>query len=368
MSQEVRTSPTVVDLSEASPSEPLWNQGIASDQVTESSGNLMVESYADRLMDELFEDVEHLLEGGSIRSFEPSPQSYINLQTLTIASPAYFPRSPGLVAQPTDTPSSLEADLEADKDAATTALVEAASDSPAEVKAAPTSPKPFSRLLLMAAGASLLLALGVWLLHQRGLRWAATPSAPPPTTSQVSSARADSDIRFMDYMARAVETISQKSGTAGTSTTLPMGIGSPLPTVPVPRNPTVPPAPSTSIANARTTTELTRVLDRLTTVLDRLYPTGARAPQAAAPTNPTTLPYPVAANSNNSAAPLHTLVGIAEWGNNSSILIETNGVTERFQLGESLGSSGWNLVSVSKNKAVIRRNGEVRTIFVGQKF
>jgi hypothetical protein len=41
---------------------------------------------------------------------------------------------------------------------------------------------------------------------------------------------------------------------------------------------------------------------------------------------------------------------------------------QRFRIGESLGSSGWTLVEVSQNQAVIRRNGEVRSVFIGQSF
>lgn len=35
-------------------------------------------------------------------------------------------------------------------------------------------------------------------------------------------------------------------------------------------------------------------------------------------------------------------------------------------LGESIGSSGWSLVDVREGEAIIRRNGEVRSIYVGQ--
>jgi hypothetical protein len=46
------------------------------------------------------------------------------------------------------------------------------------------------------------------------------------------------------------------------------------------------------------------------------------------------------------------------------------GIAKLFDLlnmGESIGSSGWTLVDVSNGEAVIRRNGEVRSIYAGQK-
>ena len=63
-----------------------------------------------------------------------------------------------------------------------------------------------------------------------------------------------------------------------------------------------------------------------------------------------------------------TLVGVVEMGDQSAILVEINGVAQRFKLGESIGSSGWALVEVSKNQAIMRRNGEVRSVFIGQSF
>jgi type II secretory pathway component PulC len=57
-----------------------------------------------------------------------------------------------------------------------------------------------------------------------------------------------------------------------------------------------------------------------------------------------------------------------ELGDRSAALIEINGVAQRYRIGESIGTSGWTLVEVSKNQAVIRRNGEVRSVFIGQSF
>jgi Tfp pilus assembly protein PilP len=68
------------------------------------------------------------------------------------------------------------------------------------------------------------------------------------------------------------------------------------------------------------------------------------------------------------AAAKYTLVGLLELGDRSAALFEVDGVTQRFSIGEAVGSSGWTLVSVANQEAVIRRNGEVRSVYVGQKF
>jgi hypothetical protein len=65
-------------------------------------------------------------------------------------------------------------------------------------------------------------------------------------------------------------------------------------------------------------------------------------------------------------APANTLEGLLELGNKSAALFKIDGVSRRVDVGESIGSSGWTLVEVSNGEAVIRRNGEVRSIYAGQ--
>lgn len=64
----------------------------------------------------------------------------------------------------------------------------------------------------------------------------------------------------------------------------------------------------------------------------------------------------------------HVLEGLLELGEQSAALFKVNGITRRVQKGESIGASGWKLVEVANGEAIIRRNGEVRSIFAGQKF
>ena len=64
----------------------------------------------------------------------------------------------------------------------------------------------------------------------------------------------------------------------------------------------------------------------------------------------------------------HVLEGLLELGEQSAALFKVNGVSRRVQKGETIGASGWKLVDVANGEAIIRRNGEVRSIFAGQKF
>jgi Tfp pilus assembly protein PilP len=64
------------------------------------------------------------------------------------------------------------------------------------------------------------------------------------------------------------------------------------------------------------------------------------------------------------------LRGVLVLGERSAAIFEVGGVSRRVYVGESIGSSGWTLVEINNenSEAVIRRNGEVRSIFVGQQF
>jgi hypothetical protein len=62
------------------------------------------------------------------------------------------------------------------------------------------------------------------------------------------------------------------------------------------------------------------------------------------------------------------LVGVVESANRATALFKMGDVTQRIEIGERIGESGWTLVSTEGQSATIRRNGEVRSIYVGQSF
>lgn len=337
----------------------------AQGNATAGTGAFMVDSYADRLMDDLFEDVEHMLSGGMPRlSPEPTPEPMP-------AAPPQPAFSPLLFYPQADASASI---VDTDDDLAL--LTEMGEPSFASQK----KPRAFDRLLLVAGCMSVVVTLGVWLASQGVLSrlFAAAPvaqnqpAAGNPTAVVNPETQAAADARFADYLRRALTVIDQRA-TGGPVASLPLAptgsASSPvnLPPVPVPGR--LVPLPSSGTPTAPgSNQDLNQVLNRLASVLEKLYPLMNRSGQVA--TNSPAMP-PVAnapTQSLTPVAPARTLIGVVEWGNRSAILVELNGVTERYEIGETIGASGWNLVEVSKQRAVFRKNGEVRSVFVGQKF
>ena len=67
--------------------------------------------------------------------------------------------------------------------------------------------------------------------------------------------------------------------------------------------------------------------------------------------------------------PLPVLTGVLQSpGGRSSAIFQLNNASVSAAVGESLGSSGWTLESVGESSAVIRNNGQVRTLSVGGVF
>ncbi|MBW4633940.1 MAG: hypothetical protein KME30_19165 [Iphinoe sp. HA4291-MV1] len=103
------------------------------------------------------------------------------------------------------------------------------------------------------------------------------------------------------------------------------------------------------------------------------YAPPTKQPTATAPTPaaPSLLPEEqkvVSTVTTPHVAASYTLERLLELGNKSAALFKMNGVTRRVEVGDAIGSSDWTLMEVVNDKAIIRRNGEVRSIYTGQTF
>jgi hypothetical protein len=366
-----------------------------------------VDAYAERLMDELFEDVDRALESGSGLPTQPvQPAEFVSLKPIVV--PQIILPTPGIPVQ--------ENHLDAEAIARQAILIAKKHEAKQSI----------DRILLGAAFASLLFTFGLWLSSRNSLRSTVNTASKVSASQAATAAKAEADAQFGSYMQQAIETLDQKKTAAKPQNTN-------LPGVPVTNLPTIA-VPGAPPASAGLTQAINRVADALqqsstqtgvspTQVV--IIPPTATAPAGAAvspaavaikpetPRSPvrkteptergdrtaapeaapaparvispqtqpeaapaaTTEPQPAASNSTSpspttSDVPTvtHTLVGVLELGEKSAALFEIEGVARRIYVGESIGASGWTLAEVKNQEAVIRKGGEVRSIFVGQKF
>jgi hypothetical protein len=338
------------------------------------SGRLSIESYADRLMDDLFQDVEQALNFG-LELAEPKPTKRRSLAVVPEPLPTPIPGRArvalsdaprgNLLPLPVAPPA--ESLSERPSESLTESLPEQAADPSIDdtpPAPAPEKPRrPYDRILFGISCISIIVSLAIWLLNQEWKRQSATTPAPVPSPIAPSPPVSSDSSQFAEYAQQALQAIGQRtpaqvpSIAPAPSSTLPNPT---LPTVTVPATPVSPIAPPPF-----------RATGRLKMPVSPLPPNVLPSPTAIAPM-PAVVPAPVPVNPPvpfTAPGLTRKLTGIVDMGDErSAVLIEINGVVQRFRLGESLGSSGWTLVEVSQNQAVIRRNGEVRSIFIGQSF
>lgn len=89
------------------------------------------------------------------------------------------------------------------------------------------------------------------------------------------------------------------------------------------------------------------------------------------PPAPVTVPTPSSSSKPApvvTTSPAHVLTGLMELGDRSVALVTIAGATRRIQVGETIDPGGWRLVKIADQKAVLQRQGEQRSIDVGQFF
>lgn len=318
----------------------------------------VAEVYAAQLMDELFAGVENTLEGQDDLPAKPvAVPEAVAVESLRDRGLSEGHSSvPLLSDEPSGTPIHLPR-----------TLVTADEASEQSTQVAP--PKGWrqiwtvNRALLGAAGLTVLATLGLWLYQRQQVPDAATA----PVATDVPTAEPHAE--FLDYLQRSLEVIAQQIGEASSTTVAATSPGLPTVSAVVGSTPLgLPPIGNNVLPGPGNL--LTPTNGGGINVIERVY-----IPYQATPSTATALPTgtPTAASTVTDApialpAAVHKLVGILELGDRSAALFEIDGTPQRVYLGERIGGSSWSLVSVSNEEAVIRRNGEVRSIYIGQQF
>lgn len=405
MFQNASTEPVLNSRSKDDPPSPVQGAFVDEHAMLES-GSFAADSDASRLMDDLFQDLDQLLgvERGTLASRPPEPV-FAPASVATAASPIGQPdqqkidsadseslSSSSLVPFPESALPQVEPATESGELSDITESAVAATEAIAQ--SAPQERSQFSvgsydRLLLGIGCISVIVTLALWLFYQDRHRPAA-PVAVAPATTAASPSSQDAS-RFADYVQKSLQNIDQQQA----STTAPDSATTTgkMPTVNIPAT-TAPPAGTAG--TSQPATGLSRIYVPVYEFPSNFTPPGtAIAPLPGAPRKTTLPPGSVRPSPDpNTASTLPSgtkpsvlpsvqpnqipspavaivsrkLVGVLDQGNRSAALFEVNGVTQRYEIGESIGSSGWTLVEVSKDQALIRRNGEVRSLFVGHSF
>ncbi|HBK99504.1 MAG TPA: hypothetical protein DD001_20370, partial [Microcoleaceae bacterium UBA10368] len=148
-----------------------------------------VESYADRLMDELFEGVDRSFDKNGGLPTEPVQPETITLKSISV---------PQIVLSQLPQPQQpAEKDVEA-----------IARQVALETTQKQQSKQSFDKILLGAAFGSLMLVLGLWLASRSGL--VRLPTATPAASTPAEAGKTAPDTQFVEYVQRSLEAIEQK--------------------------------------------------------------------------------------------------------------------------------------------------------------
>ena len=405
---QTRSTETAIDASAV---------GANSSQTNPSQTNPS-QTYAKGLMDELFGDLDGLLDGTLVppseplKVEEPKASKPINLDFATFLSThPSIAASPGLAASLSA--SGLSANGMPELLSIPEDVVELP-ESKAEIarqEARASSYGLFEKMLIFVGCSSAVAAVMI-MLGSQGVIGRVLASLRGPASPVASAPLNPSDVKFADYMGKTLESIDAKvKSTQPGANVPPLNLSIPgtstLPTVKIPGNPSgkaagsasgppiviggmprqvapgtvsgtanapsnVPTVPTNAPGNAVVNpvqNDLNQAVSKLSGLVDRLSGgvnrTPAVAPIAVIPG--TSAAARQAAPVSQAPAPSRTLKAVMELGSQSAILFEMNGVSQRYEKGENIGSSGWVVVKIENGSAIVRRNGEVRTLSVGQK-
>jgi Tfp pilus assembly protein PilP len=270
-----------------------------------------VNAHADRSMDRLFADIEELL-GDDLPA--------TSAERVAQSTPAHTERYPQ-AQQPQSTT------YPSQRAIAASSYTDADSHLPATAK--PKKRVPFWLKAMLGVGITSIAAggVGLWLVKEQKVVLPQIDTSWLPFQSRVAPA----DAKFADYMRKSLAKIEAAPLTTTTPTNTPT-------TTPVatPFNPTtsiIPPA-TTPAAIAPTIV------------------TGSAATPAATPT------------ANKIA-----LVKTIQTGKHPEAIFQIDGHSQSVRVGQKIGTSNWSLLTVAKGEVILKRKGgEIRSIYVGQKF
>jgi hypothetical protein len=376
-----------------------------------------IESYAEGLMDELFTDIDNILDGRNQRNYSRDRKESVPVQTMTFKIPDV------VLSSTVNIP--LQSALPIKNIQAGTLVV-----NPSSMRAINTDsqsqPNILGKLIFMGLGLT-AATLGMVYLTDSGLLTTiisqlTSQSLSNPQIPSSVAVKADSQLDLVNYMLGALNVIEQRETTNDkitikpgfpngdfnqiTTATLPVPVAannvppvtnrlispnvveriyipvyqSPAPKYQIPTVPAVPipktlPSPSSLAVNnplINVKKPAIKSIQKPSQVKPSPVAVNTQPLKVAPSKLPTIVPLPAKEPTNmvqQDSVPIYSaqLDGLLELGNKSVALFKVDGISRRISLGENIGYTGWVLVEVSNGEARIRRNGEVRSIYTGQK-
>ncbi|MEM9770947.1 MAG: hypothetical protein AAF889_05005 [Cyanobacteria bacterium P01_D01_bin.73] len=343
--------------------------------------SISADHYADRLMDDLFDELESSLdEGVDIplateelvpKEKEEEPLSLTPLQVSSVVlPPEVLPTGPRVERQERE---------------------QAIADAVRKEERDRSDNKNFDRFVISAALVSLIGSMGLWAWNQRNQAELIAAQNAENAAAQTQFDSADKE--FVGYMQRSLSAIDAtreaREELPTTSEILPAAV------IPVPVSPVQGNLGENIGRDLPFASNLVEAIDRLSRILETLpvdeqgRPLAFQQPQpgqvaaqpaegAEAKDGEKPADAEAAAGEGEGetaddkaiiATPQHTLVGLLELGDDRSVaLFSIDGVTRRVSIGEAIGGSGWVLTEIADQEAKIRKDGEVQSLFIGQKF
>ncbi len=309
----------------------MTNQNPASSQQqsTKLSQEILakVNSHADRSIDRLFADIEELLSGDLSGETQSPPYSTTQLYSRPLY-PSASAQPPTRNVEPQRQPPQYEQYRPATPAATPPPPVEAQPQP--QPSATPKQQKQgtplWTKTFLMIGVTSIALSsLLMWLINERKIN-IDTSWLPFAAPSQLSP----DDTKFAEYMRKSIskiETANTETSTA--SSTAPANS----------TNPVVANAPATASPSASISPGATGVVADV----NASDPSKAKV----------------------SISLLSTIPNAERPGAN----FEINGQSQTVEVGKKIGNTTWSLLTVAKGEVIIKRvGGEIRSIYVGQKF
>jgi hypothetical protein len=282
-----------------------------------------VNAHADRSIDRLFADIDDLLSGDpeadeqAARSGRYAVESSRTNQSAQQSAPPSQSQQPIYPAQADFVQPQLSAQVESQQ------------------TATPKQPKrrmPMWLKALLGIGVTSIAAgslLG-WLVSERKIvlpKNIDTTWLPFQSQSQISP----EDVKFADYMRKSISKIES--------------------------------------ANIRSTSASNPVNSAPTNSIDPANPTDPAAPIAVNPigVNPTGI-VATAPSTAVAKTPI-ALLKTFQTGDRPSAIFQIDRQNQTIHIGQKIGTSNWSLLTVAKGEVIVKRKGgEIRSIFVGQKF